>query len=119
MKQRNKRFSVRVNAHEYDSLVRLANTASMSVSDYSRKRVLIEPINPIIVPAANLDIYHTLINIQKELNAIGHNLNQVTKFMHINQSIHPTLFASVSDTKNQIAQATKIINQIQLVSIGR
>jgi hydroxypyruvate isomerase len=118
MKSREKKLSVRVSEEEHETVARLAKAASMSVSNYGRKRLLIEPINQITVPAINLDTYQTLVNLKSELNAIGHNLNQVTKAMHTNQSIPPTLLATVTDTEIQIAQAIKLLHQIQLSSVG-
>jgi hydroxypyruvate isomerase len=118
MKSREKKLSVRVSEEEHETVARLAKAASMSVSNYGRKRLLIEPINQITLPAINLDTYRTLVNLKSELNAIGHNLNQVTKAMHTHQSIPPTLLATVTDTEIQIAQAIKLLHQIQLSSVG-
>jgi hydroxypyruvate isomerase len=118
MKSREKKLSVRVSEEEHETVARLAKAASMSVSNYGRKRLLIEPINQITVPAINLDTYRTLVNLKSELNAIGHNLNQVTKAMHTHQSIPPTLLTTVTDTEIQIAQAIKLLHQIQLSSVG-
>jgi hydroxypyruvate isomerase len=118
MKSREKKLSVRVSEEEHETVARLAKAASMSVSNYGRKRLLIEPINQITVPAINLDTYRTLVNLKSELNAIGHNLNQVTKAMHTHQSIPLTLLATVTDTEIQIAQAIKLLHQIQLSSVG-
>ncbi len=118
MKSREKKLSVRVSEEEHEAVARLAKAASMSVSNYGRKRLLVEPINQTTIPAINLDTYRTLVNLKSELNAIGHNLNQVTKAMHIHQSIAPDLLATVTATKIQIVQATKLLHQIQLLSVG-
>lgn len=118
MKSREKKLSVRVSEEEHETVARLAKAASMSVSNYGRKRLLVETINQTTIPAINLDTYRTLVNLKSELNAIGHNLNQVTKAMHTHQSISPTLLATVTATKIQIAQATKLLHQIQLLSVG-
>jgi MobC-like protein len=118
MKTREKKLSVRVSEEEHEAVARLAKAASMSVSNYGRKRLLVETINQTTIPAINLDTYRTLVNLKSELNAIGHNLNQVTKAMHTHQSISPTLLATITATKIQITQATKLLHQIQLSSVG-
>jgi MobC-like protein len=118
MKSRNLKLSIRVTRDEQAKIAHLAHTSSMSVSNYGRKRLLGEPVKQTIIPPVNIDTYQVLVNLKNELHAIGQNLNQVTKAMHTLQSDPPTLLSTIDDTNYQITQATKLLNRLQLSSIG-
>jgi hypothetical protein len=118
MKSRNLKLSIRVTSQEQAEVNDLAHSLSMSVSNYGRKRLLGEPLNKVIVPEVNIKTYQELVNLKNQVRAVGQNLNQVVKAMHIQHSTPPNLVATITETNSQIAQAVKILNRLQLSSIG-
>jgi MobC-like protein len=118
MKSRDLKLSIRVSATEQSEVVRLARKTSMSVSTYGRKKLLGEPINHIIVPEINRETYRAVVDLTKEIRAVGQNLNQMTKWLQLNRAAPPSLLDTVAATQQQIETANKLLRKIQLDSIG-
>jgi predicted membrane chloride channel (bestrophin family) len=118
MKSRNLKLSIRVTSQEQTEVNELAHKLSLSVSNYGRKKLLGEPLNQVIIPEVNIKTYEELVNLKNQVKAVGQNLNQVVKVMHIQHSVPPNLVATIAETNSQIAQAVKILNRLQLLSIG-
>ena len=118
MKSRGLKLSIRVSATEQSEIVSLAHKTSMSVSTYGRKKLLGEPTNQIIVPEINLDTYRAIVDLTKEVRAVGQNLNQITKWMHSHQANPSSLLATIATTQQQIDTANQILRKVQIASVG-
>ena len=118
MKSRSLRLSVRVTSSEQLEVVTLANRSSMSVSMFCRKRLLGESINQIVVPPVNLETYRAVVDLTKEIRAVGKNLNQMIKWMQLNRAAPPSLVNTVAATQQQMEKANEILRKIQIDSVG-
>jgi MobC-like protein len=118
MKSRVLRLSIRVSAIEQLEIATLAHKTSMSVSMFCRKKLLGEPINQIVVPESNLETYRAIVDLTKEIRAVGKNLNQMIKWMQLNRAAPKSLLDTVATTQQQIETANEILRKIQLDSIG-
>jgi hypothetical protein len=91
-----KRHRRHVTVHLLDAELELiqqaARQASLPISVYLRKLALGHRVQQVQIPAVNLDAV-------AELNALGNNLNQLTKLTHqgrLASSLEPLLFALLS-----------------------
>ena len=118
MKSRGLKLSIRVSASEQSAVVALAHKTSMSVSTFGRKKMLGEPINQIIVPEVNLQTYRAIVDLTKEIRAVGQNLNQMIKWMQSHRAAPLSLLDTIATTQQQIDVANRILCNIQIASIG-
>jgi MobC-like protein len=80
---RNVWHTVRMNAEEYKKLVRLfEKTTASSLSEYSRRVLLNEPVTVYTRNQSADDFLQEMIQLRNELQAIGKNFNQVVKKLH-------------------------------------
>lgn len=117
MKSRDLKLSIRVTSKEQSEIALLASKASMSVSNYARKKLLGEPIKQIVVPEINLKTYRAIVDLTREIKAVGQNLNQMVKWMHSHRAAPPSLLTTIDTTQQQINTANQILRQIQIASV--
>lgn len=118
MKSRDLKLSIRVSCLEQSEIVILAHKASMSVSNYARKKILGEPTKQISVPEINLQTYRAIVDLTREIKAVGQNLNQMTKWMHSHRAAPPSLLTTIVTTQQQMEKANQILRKIQIDSVG-
>jgi hypothetical protein len=118
MKSRDLKLSIRVTSDEQSQIAILANKLSMSVSNYGRKKLLGEPTHQIIVPEINVDTYRAIVDLAREINSVGDNLNQLVKFLHSHRAAPASLVSTIENTQEQIVAANQILRTIQIDSIG-
>ena len=118
MKSRDLKLSIRVSSDEQSEVVILARKTSMSVSMFCRKKLLGDPINQIVVPESNLETYRAIVDLTKEIKAVGQNLNQMIRWMQLNRAAPKSLLDTVATTHQQMKKATEILRKIQFASIG-
>ena len=118
VKSRDLKLSVRVTSKEQSEIALLASKASMSVSNYARKKLLGEPIKQIVVPEINLKTYRAIVDLTREVKAVGQNLNQMTKWMHSHRAAPPSLLSTIDNIQQQINTANQILRQIQIATVG-
>ena len=118
MKSRTLRLSIRVSATEQLEVATLAHKTSMSVSMFCRKKLLGEPINQIVVPEINRETYRAVVDLTKEIWAVGKNLNQMIHWIQLNRAAPKSLIDTVATTQQQIETANEILRKIQLDSLG-
>ena len=118
MKSRSIKLSIRVSDVEQQQIVEDANKSSMSVSNYARKKILGQPTKQIVVPEINLETYKAIVDLKKEIKAVGQNLNQMTKWMHSHRAAPPSLISAITNIHDRIEIANRILGQIQINSVG-
>ena len=117
-KMRSTKLSIRVSALEQLKIVEDAHKSSMAVSSFARKKILGEPINQISIPEINLETYKAIVDLKKEINAVGRNLNQVAKFLQSRSAAPASLISSIDDAHEEIKRANQILGKIQIYSVG-
>ena len=115
---RSTKLSIRVSALEQLKIVEDAHKSSMAVSSFARKKILGEPINQISIPEINLETYKAIVDLKKEINAVGRNLNQVAKFLQSRSAAPASLISSIDDAHEEIKRANQILGKIQIYSVG-
>ncbi len=118
MKVRSIKLSIRITDIEQQQIVEDANKSSMAVSSYARKKILGEPINQITIPEVNLETYRAIVNLAREINSVGNNLNQLVRFLHSHQAAPASLVSTIENTQEQIVAANQILRTIQIYSVG-
>ncbi len=118
MKMRSIKLSIRITDIEQQQIVEDANKSSMAVSSYARKKILGQPTKQIIVPQINLDTYRAIVDLKKEIKAVGQNLNQMTRWMHSHRAAPPSLLTTIVTTQQQMERANQILCQLQIATIG-
>ncbi|WP_373546555.1 hypothetical protein [Chamaesiphon sp.] len=112
------KLSIRITDIEQQQIVEDANKSSMAVSSYARKKILGQPTKQIIVPQINLDTYRAIVDLKKEIKAVGQNLNQMTRWMHSHRAAPPSLLTTIVTTQQQMERANQILCQLQIATIG-
>ena len=118
MKVRSIKLSIRITDIEQQQIVEDANKSSMAVSSFARKKILGEPINQSTIPEVNRETYKAIVNLKREINAVGVNLNQLVKFLHSHRAAPASLVSTIENTQEQIVAANQILRTIQIDSIG-
>lgn len=119
MEIRTSKVSIRLSDRELKEVVKLSGESSMSVSSYGRKRLLGEPVQRAIVPEVNLDTYRALVTLNRELKAIGNNLNQSVKVLNSDGKLSTAdLVTTIERIKQELKVTTKLINKVQTETIG-
>lgn len=78
-----RRLQVKVTQDVYDGLgLQQQRSDCKSVSEFVRRMVSRQPITTLIRDTSLDHVMEELILIRKELNAIGHNINQITHHFH-------------------------------------
>lgn len=89
---KNKWLHVRVSSDEYHTIHKnYEASVHRKLSDYIR-RVLLQ--KPVVIASRNVsldDFMSEMINLRKELSALGNNFNQVVKQLHISDNIPAVL----------------------------
>ncbi|MFL5741461.1 MAG: plasmid mobilization protein [Flavisolibacter sp.] len=81
---RHKMVVFRLSRKEYEGLVKLkSQTTERSISDYLRKLALGHPVTVKYRNATADDFLREMLELKKELHAIGNNYNQAVKKLHI------------------------------------
>jgi hypothetical protein len=74
---------VRLNLQEYNQLkAHQAHTTEKTISNYLRKLAIQKPVTVKYRNATADDFLRDMVELKKELHAIGHNYNQVVKKLH-------------------------------------
>ena len=118
MKVRSIKLSIRITDIEQQQIVEDANKSSMAVSSFARKKILGQPTKQISVPEINLKTYRAIVDLTREIKAVGQNLNQMTKWMHSHRAAPPSLLTTIVTTQQQMEKANQILRQIQIDSVG-
>lgn len=119
MEVRTSKVSIRLSDRELKEVVKLSDDSSMSVSSYGRKRLLGEPVQRTIVPEVNLDTYRALVTLNRELKAIGNNLNQSVKVLNSDGKLSTAdLVTTIERIEQELKVTTKLINNVQTETIG-
>ena len=119
MEVRTSKVSIRLSDRELKEVVKLSDDSSMSVSSYGRKRLLGEPVQRTIVPEVNLDTYRALVTLNRELKAIGNNLNQSVKALNSDGKLSTAdLVTTIERIEQELKVTTKLINKVQIETIG-
>jgi hypothetical protein len=87
MKEQNNKpknwISFRVKPEEYESIYRhYKNSTCQKLSEYARKVLLKKPVTIRYRNVSADQFLHEMLGLKRELNAIGHNYNQVVKKLH-------------------------------------
>jgi hypothetical protein len=83
------RLQIRVNKPEYDKLLlQFKATACRKFSDYLRSVIFKKPLIAFTRDRSKDECLLELIQLKKELNAIGNNFNQLVKRLHSIDSIN-------------------------------
>ncbi|MGI8583446.1 MAG: plasmid mobilization protein [Chitinophagaceae bacterium] len=76
-------LTIRLNEDEENKLNKLyGRTTSCSLSEYARNVLLKEPVNILFRNQSADDFLEEMIQLKKELNAIGNNFNQAVHKLH-------------------------------------
>ena len=118
MKSRSIKLSIRISDVEQLQIAEDAHKSSMAVSSYARKKILGEPINQITIPEVNRETYKAIVDLKREINAVGKNLNQVAKFLQSRHAAPASLISSIDDAHEEIKRANQILGKIQIYSVG-
>ena len=119
MEVRTSKVSIRLSDRELKEVVKLSDDSSMSVSSYGRKRLLSEPVQRTIVPEVNLDTYRALVTLNRELKAIGNNLNQSVKALNSDGKLSTAdLVTTIERIEQELKVTAKLINKVQTETIG-
>lgn len=79
---------IRLDKNEHDALIRKQKgTTERNLSSYCRKVLQGKPLIKSVQNESLLEILHTLSLLQKDLNGIGNNYNQMVKRLHTTSQI--------------------------------
>ena len=73
---RRERLYIRVNAHEVEAIRRYAERAGLTVSQYARKRLLMEPVVAALPEGFN--------ELRRDIAGLCNNVNQIARAVHMN-----------------------------------
>ena len=122
---RNRWLHIRLTEKEYEYVnSQFKKTVSRKLSDYTRKMIISKPH---ILKYRNLsadDFLEEMIGLKNELNAIGKNINQETKKLHllvnypdiktwlfINEAIFKLLFAKIDKIESRLHEIHALWSQ--------
>jgi hypothetical protein len=110
---RSRRLIVRLKPTEYELIEkRFKNTRFRKLSEYARDVLLEKPVTVTYRDQAMDDVLEELILLRRELNAIGHNLNQAVHQINAAHGYADTrLWAHLLSTVN--SKVEPAINQIK------
>lgn len=120
--KREKWLTIRLSEEEYTLVEKLTKkTTCRTLSDYGRKVLLVKPINVKYRNQSLDDFLADMLQLKKELNAIGNNFNQAVHRLHTLQSIpdlqswvmlneqdKTTLFRMIETISNKINDAYQL-----------
>ena len=115
---RKKWLTVRLSEDEQKKLYKLyKKTTCRDLSEYARNVLLKEPVHVLYRNQSADDFLAEMIQLKKELNAIGNNFNQVVHKLHIldhdhqikvwlvlNESHKQTFFKKIDEIKEKLSQ---------------
>lgn len=116
--QRNKWLHIRVNEPEYKKIeVGFRSSTKQKISSYARDILLNKPVTIYTRSMSLDDFVAEMIALRNELKAIGNNINQAVKKMHIAEKdaelifwsnqiekIKESLFGKIDEINNKIGQ---------------
>ena len=123
MEQKRERWlTLRMTNAEYEELEKLCRqTTCRSISEYSRKALLGEPVIKCFRSLSLDDFTNSMTKLKNDLNAIGSNFNQSVRRLHtlrhlpdieqwilVNEQDKTRLFRQIETISNAIIQANKI-----------
>jgi hypothetical protein len=123
MDQKRERWlTLRMTNAEYEELERLCRqTTCRSISEYSRKALLGQPVIKCFRSLSLDDFTNSMTKLKNDLNAIGSNFNQSVRRLHtlrhipdieqwilVNEQDKTRLFRQIETISNAIIQANKI-----------
>src|SRR5580700_10549098 len=123
MEQKRERWlTLRMTNAEYEELEKLCRqTTCRSISEYSRKALLGEPVIKCFRSLSLDDFTNSMTKLKNDLNAIGSNFNQSVRRLHtlrhlpdieqwilLNEQDKTRLFRQIEVISNAITQANKI-----------
>ncbi|MCS4165145.1 plasmid mobilization protein [Sphingobacterium sp. BIGb0116] len=113
-KNKNKMIFVRLEEAEYDTLIRRQKkTTERNLSGYIRKILAGKPMIKSVQNESLREVIITLSLLQKDLNGIGNNFNQMVKRLHATDRI-PEIKAWMQTYLNErqhILDATKTLKE--------
>jgi hypothetical protein len=123
MDQKRERWlTLRMTNAEYEELEKLCRqTTCRSISEYSRKALLGQPVIKCFRSLSLDDFTNSMTKLKNDLNAIGSNFNQSVRRLHtlrhlpdieqwilVNEQDKTRLFRQIETISNAIIQANKI-----------
>jgi hypothetical protein len=123
MDQKRERWlTLRMTDAEYEELEKLCRqTTCRSISEYSRKALLGQPVIKCFRSLSLDDFNTSMVKLKNDLNAIGSNFNQSVRRLHslrhlpdieqwilVNEQDKTRLFRQIETISNAITQANKI-----------
>jgi len=110
-----KHIDVRVSVEEYNKIYKhFKATTCQKLSEYARKILLSKPVISTYRNQSLDDLMAELIKLRTELNAIGNNLNQAVRKLHLlNQTGQLQSWIIRYETDNErLLQTTQTIEQL-------
>ncbi|MBS1598400.1 MAG: plasmid mobilization relaxosome protein MobC [Bacteroidetes bacterium] len=111
---RNHWLTIRLNDTEQRLLEELfANTSGSPLSEYCRKILLKKPVNVKYRNVSVDDFLKDMLELKKELNAIGNNFNQAVHKLHLLHRVSEIQLWAVKneDDKKILFQKIELINE--------
>jgi hypothetical protein len=109
-----KMIFVRLEEQDYITLIgRQKATTERNLSAYCRKLLMAKPVIKSVQNDSLREVLHTLSLLQKDLNGIGNNYNQMVKRLHTTDKI-PEIKAWMQNYLNErqhILEATKTLKE--------
>lgn len=97
----NRQIKFRVNDSEYQKLEQIASSFNMSVPAFAKKRSLSYRMRPPKIDKVGA------IEIAKQLNMIGSNVNQIAKQLNVHQGVSSDEIRDLQNTFNDILSVFK------------
>ena len=117
---RTKWLHVRLKPEEYNVMQKnFSKTTCRKLSEYARKILLSKPITATYRNKSLDDFMTEMMELRKELNAIGNNFNQAVKKLHTLQRIEEFkgwLTMYETDEKELVNKVDEIKNHINIIS---
>lgn len=114
---RKRRIYVRLTDKEFTTLeTRCKNTTCRSVSDYVRHCLFSRPITTITRDFSADEAIMQMGNLNRELNAIGNNFNQLVRKLHVTSQVAEMkglLLLFESQKKNLFSNIDEVKEQLQ------
>jgi len=109
-----KMIFVRLEEQDYQTLIsRQKSTTERNLSAYCRKLLMAKPVIKSVQNESLREILYTLSQLQKDLNGIGNNYNQMVKRLHVTDKIPEikTWFLNYLNEKERMLSGIEYIRQ--------
>jgi hypothetical protein len=107
-------ISFRVKENEYQQIYKhYESSTSRQLSDYARKVLMNKPVNIKYRNASADELLESIIQLKKEMNAIGNNINQSVKRLHkMEHLIEIKAWMQLHEQhRNRLYELIELINQ--------